>query len=208
MVKVHTFIAQNRLLQKLSEIEGFKSYISNEAGTTIVSGLEIDEDYISAILLNLNLPYVDYTTTIKYFINDNMFKIPKTYDMFLGTEDPCVVDLIQIGNNVYPFPGIPRVLDQDITIMTNKPLEDGLKVHLRRYSYDVRRSVQEEYWNKYCADNNLLYNHGEVVPAMRDIEKKLIPMRLGDINTFKRKNNNTVRKYISGIIDDESSGCV
>jgi hypothetical protein len=124
---IHPFIVNNKKLNKYKNIEGFEKFLpsnSNDVPPTnrMVSGLILNqsEDFISNMVNNLGLPYIDYDILIKSQIPDlRDFRIYRTHDMFLGIRNPNDVEFIQVQDNIYPFPGIPRIYTLCLIIQTH-----------------------------------------------------------------------------------------
>jgi len=211
---VHPFIANSRKLAKFADSDAFKKFISPELipCMKVVSGLELDRTliHINVCLEVLELPYIDYDMLLKPTSADARdFRLIRDHDMFLGVKNPGDVEFIQIQDNIYPFPGVPRIYSMHVVypgtirIVTNKPFPDGIYVSVRMYSGDVREEIFNKLHYKYYDHQNmLLYNSGVVTPGYMDKSKRFTPVLKNNIELLRVGNRDTLKEYVSDLNEE------
>ena len=207
-LRLHPFIANNCdiwQLLKCDLFKGLEKFVQigdHPRDSQVITGASMDFLLITTALDTLKLPYIDFTMTVlSDTLADKKFSIPSWCDLFLGVCNPELVEMIEIQNNVYPFPGIPRVytagiFGKGVKIFTTEPLAKGLDVMCRIHNRDVLNKICQGFLkNRFDPPNMLMYNQGTVTPGYINRHKHFVPLELGDVERYRKRNNDAMKDY-------------
>jgi hypothetical protein len=215
MIKLHPFLAKNSSIWKLADcgwIQGLEKFMDENADPLdkqIIPGGSVSVNIlcVDAMMDILKLPHLDSTVRVySTGYETNEFSVPGWCDMFLGVSDPSLVEMIQIGTEAYPFPGIPQVYTtwmtgKKVTIFTNAPCPEGIDIQCRMYPKAFRDSIYERLKSWYDPINMIMYNLGSATPGFMDKHNRFTSLDMGPVERYKNRNQETnIAKEYTDII--------
>jgi hypothetical protein len=198
-VHVHTFFARNDNLQKFRGRVEFEPFINecNDYEMELVTGLtllEITPEGIRNIMKHLCLPHLDFSVKLE---SSGVYLLPEIGDTFLGLRESHLVKAIEIDDNLYPFPGVPRIdfiKDHKIAIHVDNP---HILVNMRVYSNDKKCRRRDDYFD---SNNLLLYQNGSILPCIQTPRGMNI-IRRGNMECHKNRRVDTLYEYAASLGD-------